>query len=149
MALRAAKAYRRILVPVSESGTCDQAMAVACRLAAGRGASVTILCAVEVPAELPLDAQLDDEEDAARAVLVEARSIAELHGVSTETRLVRARSAGEAIVQGAAERSAEIVILGARRHTRASRRTPVFGRTVAFVLMHATCRVMVEALPAR
>jgi nucleotide-binding universal stress UspA family protein len=120
-------------------------MAIACRLAADRGALVTALAAIEVPRELPLDAQMPDEEAEACRLVAEARAIAELYGVSVTTRVVRARAAGEAIVETAASDDTEIVVLGAPRKQRASRRAPVFGRTAATVLAHAPCRVMVVA----
>ena len=140
--------YRRILVPVSERRGCDEAMAVACRLAAERGAAVTVLTAIEVPPELPLDAEMGPEEEAAAAVLSEARAIAELYGVRVAARVTRARSAGEAIVASAnGTTGTELIVLGAPRKKRANRRAPVFGRTVAFVLHHSPCRVMVAAPP--
>jgi nucleotide-binding universal stress UspA family protein len=149
MAVRALEAYRRILVPVNETRNCDQAMAIACRLAADRGATVSVLTAIEVPPELPLEAQMPDEEAEARSVVAEARAIAELYGVTVEARVVRARAAGEAIVEAVADAGAELVVLGAPRKQRASRRAPVFGRTVAFVLAQSPCRVMVAAPPPR
>lgn len=120
-------------------------MSIACRLAADRGALVTALAAIEVPRELPLDAQMPDEEAEAGRVVAEARAIAELYGVSVTTRVVRTRAAGEAIVAAAASDGAEIVVLGAPRKQRSSRRAPIFGKTAAMVLAHAPCRVMVAA----
>jgi nucleotide-binding universal stress UspA family protein len=147
MVVRGLEAYHRILVPVSETRDCDEAMAIACRLAADRGATVTVLTAIEVPPGLPLEAQMPDDEAEARGVVGEARAIAELYGVRVEARVVRGRAAGEAIVAAATERGAELVVLGAPRKRRASPRAPVFGRTVAFVLAQAPCRVMVAAPP--
>jgi len=147
VALRGVKAYRRILVPVREIRACDQAMSVACRLAADRGATVMVLTAIEVPPGLPLEAQMDDEEAEARVVVGEARAIAELYGVTVEARIVRARAAGETIVAAVTDDGIEIAVLGAPRKQRTSARAPVFGRTVAYVLTHAPCRVMVAAPP--
>jgi nucleotide-binding universal stress UspA family protein len=149
MVVRALEAYRRILVPVSETRDCGEAVVIACRLAADHGTTVTVLTAIEVPPGLPLEAQMPDDEAEARAVVAEARTIAELYGVRVEARVVRARAAGEAIVAAASARNAELVVLGAPRRKRASRRPPVFGRTVAFVLAQAPCRVMVAAPPPR
>src|SRR5262249_29734465 len=112
-------------------------MAIACRLAADRGAVVTVLVAIEVPAELPLEAQPEAEDDVARRLLAEARAVAELYGVTAATVVVRARSAAEAIVACARERGAELVVLGARPRRRANRAAPLFGRTVAAVLAQA------------
>ena len=60
------------------------------------------------------------------------------------TRLVRDRDAGEAIVNEAASRQADIVVLGSPRN---NMRTRVFGGTVDYVLHHAPSRVMVAAAP--
>jgi len=144
VALRSAEPYRQILVPVSAHRSAEEATAIACRLAADRGATLTILTVIEVPAELPLEAQLPAEEDLARHVLAETRAVAELYGIGASTRVVRARSAADAIVTCAADNGTQLVVLGAPRR-RATTRTPIFGRTVATVLAHAPCRVVVAA----
>jgi nucleotide-binding universal stress UspA family protein len=144
VAVRAPEAYRRILVPVSIAVPSDEAMAIACRLSAERGATVAILGVVEVPAELPLDAQMQAEDEATRRALAEARAVAELYGVAASTRVVRARAAAEAIVAQAEQSTAQLIVLGAPRR-RTNRRGPIFGRTVAAVLGQAPCRVMVAA----
>ena len=63
------------------------------------------------------------------------------YGVRTIDRVVRARHAGRAIVDEAARRQAEIVVLGAPR----GRHRAIFGKTVDYVLKNAPCRVMVAA----
>jgi basic amino acid/polyamine antiporter, APA family len=133
-------AYHRIVVPVVEES--DEAVATACKLAAQSGASIVAVTVIEVPAELPLDAHMLDEEASARRILARARAIAELYGLDVETRLVRARAAGEAIVEEARLSSAEMIVLVAPRRS-VSRQAPVFGRTARAVLEHATCRVVV------
>jgi APA family basic amino acid/polyamine antiporter len=140
--------YTRILVPLGTAREVAHAMAVACRLAADRRAMLTALNVIEIPAELPLAAQMPEEEAQAHARASEARAIAELYGVSLTLRLRRARSAGEAIVEEAAETGSEIVVISAsRRVSGRSRREPIFGRTVDYVLKHAPCRTFVAALP--
>lgn len=137
-------AYTRILLPVATPGEhAALAVAVACRLAAERHAVVTALAAIEVPAELPLDADMPEAEDEAAHALAQARAVAELFGVTISRRIVRARAAGEAIVDQAIVGGAEIVVVGARRRERASRNAPALGGTVGFVLRNAPCRVVV------
>ncbi len=61
-------------------------------------------------------------------------------------RLLRARNAGRAIVDEAARRGSEIIVMGGPRRVRlAAGRRAIFGDTVDFVLKHAPCRVMVAA----
>lgn len=144
----AAVAYRRILVPVLDREISEHAVALACRLAAERRNTVTALYVVEVPVELPLDAHMLAEEAQAKDVLAEAAAIGDLYGVSVSGKVVRGRSAGEAIAAGAAAAGTEIIVLSAPRK-RAGLTRKVFGTTVDAVLRHAPCRVMVAAAAAR
>ena len=123
-------------------------MAIACRLAAERRTSVTAVSVIEVPAELPLDAHMTDEEEQLKPVLAEASAIAELYGVGVEARTLRGRAAGEAIIEEAKQARSELIVLSAPRKMHALRRAAVFGSTVEYVLKHAPCRVMVAAAPA-
>ncbi len=123
-------------------------MSIACQLAAEHRASVTAFTVIEVPSELPLDAHMIDEEEEAKQLLAEAQAIGDVYGVSVAPRVVRARWAGAAIVEEASKVASEIIVLRAPRTKRASRRAPIFGRTVDHVLKHAPCRVMVAAAQA-
>ncbi len=145
----AALEYRQILVPVAPGYPSDEAMDVACRLAAERRAVIVAVTVIEVPLDLPLDALLPDEVQAANEQLDEARAIGEAYGVRVIPRILRARSAGRAIVDEAVRRGSEIVVMGGPRRRRlAAGRRPIFGDTVDFVLKHAPCRVMVAAREA-
>jgi APA family basic amino acid/polyamine antiporter len=139
----AALEYRSILVPVKPGRESEEAMDFAARLASERGASIASVSVVEIPLELPLDSRLDAEEEAADEALDRAAAIGELYGVDVTSRLVRARSAGRAIVDEAVRRGSEIIVMGAPR--RARPRQTVFSDTVDFVLKNAPVRVMVAA----
>lgn len=142
----AALEYRSILVPIAAGYPSDEAMDVACRLATERRATIVAMTAIEVPLELPLDAYLPEQVAEADVQLDEARAIGESYGVNVITRLVRVRNAGRAIVDEAARRHGELIVMGGPRRVRlqAGKRA-IFGDTVDFVLKHAPCRVMVAA----
>src|SRR5438445_11494837 len=136
--------YRTIVVPVAPGYASDEAMDVACRLATERRATIVALTVIEVPLELPLDAELPEDVAEANRQLDEARAIGESYGVRVVPRLVRARNSGRAIVDEAARRDAEIIVMGGPRRVRlAAGKKRIFGDTVDFVLKHAPCRVMV------
>jgi basic amino acid/polyamine antiporter, APA family len=135
--------YRSILVPLHGGADATHAMTIACRLAAERHSSVTALAVIEVPAELPLEAHMLDAQAKAKRVLGDAVAVGDLHGVDVVQKVVRARAAGEAVVDAAAVSGSEIIVLAASRRVRP--RARVFGSTVDFVLKHAPCRVMVAA----
>jgi APA family basic amino acid/polyamine antiporter len=134
--------YRNILVPVKPGRASEEAIDLACRLAADRGASIAALSVVVVPLDQPLDTRLEEEERMADDALDVAAAIAELYGVKFTERLVRARHAGRAIVDEATSRQSEIIVMGAPR---GGRGRGVFSETVDFVLKHAPSRVMVVA----
>ena len=139
--------YRLLLVPLGTGAETAQAMSVACRLAADRHATVLALTVIEVPQELPLDCHMLEEESEARQRVTEARAISELYGVRISPRTLRARAAGEAIVEEAAQAGVDAIVIGAPRKQRTGNRAPIFGKTVDVVLKRAPCRVIVAALP--
>jgi basic amino acid/polyamine antiporter, APA family len=137
--------YRTILVPVLRTVESEEALVAAARLASERRATIVLLHVLEVPLDLPLDADLRDREVVGDEILDEAEALLENYaGVRTISRLERARSAGPAIVDEAARRDAEVVILGAPR-TKVRGGKPIFGRTVDYVLRNAPTRVAVIA----
>jgi APA family basic amino acid/polyamine antiporter len=137
--------YRRILVPVVPGKPSDEALDVACRLAAERGARIVAVSVIEMPLDRPLSDSARELESVANRELDEAVAIGDSYGVPVVGRLERARAAGPAIVAEAEARGAEIIVLGARRGALTARQRAVFGKTVDYVLKHAPCRTLVVA----
>jgi len=137
-------AFRTIVVPVLRGPESEEAVVAAARLAADRRSMIALVTVIEVPLELPLDADLRQAEAEAERVLDEAEALLEGSGVRTVTRVTRARSAGPAIVEDALGRDAELIVVGAPRG-RIRRGKPIFGRTVDYVLKHSPTRVLVAA----
>ena len=103
--------YRTIVVPILRTAESEEALIAAARLAAERRATIAVVRAIEVPLELDLQASMPEDERRANSELDDAQALVESYGVNAVTRLVRARSAGPAIVEEV--RSAK---RGARRH---------------------------------
>jgi basic amino acid/polyamine antiporter, APA family len=142
--LAAALEFRSILVPIAPGYASDEAMDFACRLAAERRASIVAFTAIEVPLDLPLDAELPDDVREANEQLDEARAIGESYGVRVIGRIARTRNIGRAIVDEAIRRNSEIIVMAGPRRVRLQHgRRQIFGDAVDFVLRHAPCRVMV------
>lgn len=133
-------AYRRIVVPLVE-GESEMSVALAAELASEQGASIIAVVVIELPAELPLEAHMLEEEAQARRLVEEARAIAGSYGVRVRGRVVRARRSGQAIVAEIEAQRADLVVL----RTTPGRRTRLFGNTAEYVLKHASCRVLVDA----
>jgi APA family basic amino acid/polyamine antiporter len=137
--------YRRILVPVVPGQPSDDALDVACRLAAKRRSRITALTVLEVPLDRPLGEQYPELEAEANRELDEAVRIGDSHGVAVRGRLERARSAGQAIVAEASARHSEIIVLGSPRDELTARQAAILGKTVDYILKHAPCRVLTVA----
>jgi nucleotide-binding universal stress UspA family protein len=137
--------YDRILVPVKLGPIGEEMLATAIKLAEERGGSIDALHVIRVPLELPLDAELLDQEERASASLIDAKLLAAEHGVRIEGDTVRARAIGEAIVEKAKEIGADLIVMGSAPRWR--RQSRFFSPTVDYVLRKAPCEVMVIAYP--
>ena len=138
-------AYRRILVPLKLGPIGDEVLATALRLAEEERAALCVFHGVTVPMELELDAELLEASELAFASLVDARELAQEHGVEIETTSMRTRALGEAIVQQARDWQADLIVLGSAPRWR--RQSRFFSPTVDHVLRHAPCEVMVVGFP--
>jgi basic amino acid/polyamine antiporter, APA family len=134
--------YNAILVPVVRSPEVEEGLIAAARLAADRRSTIIVLHVLEVPLARPLDADLGAIEDRANQLLDDAQALVEQYGVRAVTRLVRSRSAGDAIVEEAVARNAELVVLGKQRRRLAAGELT---RTARHVLKHSPVRVLVIA----
>jgi APA family basic amino acid/polyamine antiporter len=137
--------YERILVPVKLGQIGEEMLATAIRLAEERGCAVRALHVIRVPLELPLDAEMTDEEERAEASLAEAKLLAAEHGVEVEGEIVRGRAIGEAIVEEALGDGVDLILLGSAPRWR--RQSRFFSPTVDYVLRRAPCEVMVVTYP--
>jgi basic amino acid/polyamine antiporter, APA family len=160
--------YGSILVPILGTPLDDDIVQTAGRLAADEnldeaeadGATIEALWVFEVPLSLPIDARLPDAQlEKARAALRRAKAVGEEYeGVEVATATVRARQAGQAIVEEARRRGVEVIVLAAEEPSRirgggrlGGRGGPLenfVGEVTKYVLSKAPCRVILTA-PAR
>ena len=138
--------FARILVPMKLGDIGEEMIATAIALAKERDAEIEAITVVRVPRQFALDGPLPPDV-AARvdASLEEARLLGEDHDVEVRTDVVRARSIGHAIVDEAASRRADVIVLGSSPRWR--RQSRFFSPTVDFVLRNAPCEVLVVAFP--
>lgn len=129
------------LVPVINSAASLDAVAIACNLAKQRKACVYVVHVIEVLRSLPLNAELDAEARRGEQLLRLAEEVAGQAGYPVTGELLQARAAGQAIVDEARDRNADVIILGVG-YKRVIGAFEV-GRTADFVLKHATCQVWV------
>jgi APA family basic amino acid/polyamine antiporter len=161
--------YGSILVPLMGTDLDDDIVQTAGRLASedrvdeaegDGGATIEALWVFEVPMALPIDARLPDQQlDTARAALRRAKAVGEEYeGVQVATATVRARRAGQAIVEEAKRRGVEAIVLAAEEPTRVrgggllgglggGRNEAFVGDVTKYVITKAPCRVIITAPP--
>ncbi|HWC25434.1 MAG TPA: universal stress protein [Solirubrobacteraceae bacterium] len=135
--------YESVLVALDARHYSPQTVATAARLAGPRRRGIHVLVTLTVPQVSPLDADLPDEELAARAVIEQAR----LQGgqrVSGHVERVRPGQTGRLIVEEAREMRAHAIVMPLPPRTG----TTLFGKTVETVLSDRPCRVIIESEPA-
>ena len=137
----------RVVVAVRDKDYVDELMKLGCQLAKGTEAEIVALSVSEIAPALPLDAESDVLDQPAREALERATRVAwESCGIKMGTRLVRAREAGPAIVDEAAEQHADYLVLGYHgRHGILGE--ILLGSCVHYVATHAPCRVVLEIMP--
>ena len=136
--------YHSAIVPIFGTDVDASALRAAAKLV-GEGATVEAVYILRVPNQLSLDAGLREEEQLGLSVLESAQVAGRKSGLRVETRLIRTRSPGAAIVEEAEHRNAEIIYLGTA-HAPPSERA--LGPTASYLLAHRPCRVVIETSPA-
>jgi nucleotide-binding universal stress UspA family protein len=101
---------------------------------------------VEIDWTLPLDADVAGTSVEAQRVLDVAETAAEGAGLSIEPVLLQARDVGAALVDEAAERGADLLIMGLAYRRRFGGDFAI-GRTIPYVLKNAPCAVWVVREP--
>lgn len=135
----------RIIVPLLESAVSMQAVDLACQLALERKAKIILAYVIEVPYTLGLDVPLSGAEDRARRLLLQGASIAEQRGLQTESRILRNRTAEQAIVELSRETGAEAIVVGMTSAAWWS--ISQIGKTVSGLFQHAPCQVVIAKPP--
>jgi APA family basic amino acid/polyamine antiporter len=157
--------YGSILVPIMGTALDDDIVQTAGRLAGDlhddfddeHGATIEALWVFEVPMSLPIDGRLPDAQlRRARKALARAKAVGEEYqGVEVATATVRARRAGQAIVEEARRRGVEAIVLAAEEPSRIRGGALLGGRSGAndlfvgdvtkYVLAKADCQVILTA----
>ena len=95
---------------------------------------------------MPLDADIASRSEEVQQVLDRAEIVAEQAKMRLEPVLLQARDVGPALVDEAAERDADLLVVGLAYRKRFGGDFAL-GRTIPYVLQHAPCAVWVAREP--
>ncbi len=130
---------KTFVVPTDGSAASMEAIAIACSLAKRNKGKVYVVHVIEVKRSLPLDA--DQSEEAARGeeILAQAEKVAEAQDFEVEGELLQSREAGHAVVDEAAERRADVLLVG--MEAEGAFGGFQLGRLPQYAVKNAPCRV--------
>ena len=135
-----------VMVALRDEGSLESLISLACQMAAALDADLAAFHVVEVPAATPIDAHDEILDRDGKALLSHAQELASRRFKGNfSTELLRARTAGDAIVAEAAERDAELLVIGQGSLVKLGEF--LVGSTARHVGRHAPCRVLVEIHP--
>lgn len=137
--------HARVLVALRDAEHVNNLMKLACQMADVMKADLTALHVVEVAPTLPLDADSEILDRPGKQVLSLAREVALENHRTISTLLLRARKAGEAVVDEAQGQGADLLIVG--YHHKPGLSEVLLGSTVQYVAHHAPCRILVQIAP--
>ena len=140
------KRAKRILVGLKNLAHAVELTDTACRLGA-RGASLLLVHVIELPDVTPLDADVPDLEAASKKILRAAERVARRSRMRATTRVVRARSAGSALLDELKQEKTELAVLG--YHHGRTLGEVLLGTTSKYLMNHAPCRLVLSIPPRK
>jgi nucleotide-binding universal stress UspA family protein len=139
-------AFARAVVALNGGPSDARILRLVLDLAKPAHAEVVAVHVVEIDWTLPIDADIAVRSEEAQRVLDMAETIAEQVGIKVETVLLQARDVGAALVDEAAERDADLLVLGIAYRRRFGGDFAI-GRVIPYVLKNAPCAVWVVREP--
>ncbi len=133
----------KVMVALRDVESVESLVTLACHLANGLAGDVIALHVVEVPAATPIEADDEVLDRPGKEIMEQARRIASQYCKrKLSTLLLRARTAGEALVDEVKEHGVELLVMGYHQPHRLGE--VLLGSTVQYVARHAPCRVIVQ-----
>ncbi len=138
--------FRRAVLALNGGPTDEVTVRLVCELARQSHSEIVAVHVVELDWTMPLDADVAERSEEAQRVLDCAEEIAEQLRVRMEAVLIQARDVGAAIVDEAAAREADLLVLGLPYRTKFGGEFAI-GRAIPYALKNAPCAVWVVREP--
>lgn len=128
--------YKNILIPTNGGKAYEDIIEFICSIQPVIQAEIHVTYMLEVPRNLPLDADLPDKSNLARAALDQAVKIGRKYQVSLNTSVVFTRSAEDAVISTAEDLKCDVIVIVQDNH-----KLGIFGDAAAAIYQKAKCNV--------
>ncbi len=132
--------FTQVLIPVVGTAADEDAIKLACRLAKKKKSKIWVVYVITIKRSLPLDAEINSEIREAEAILDHMEEVAEEEENEIETDVLQAREAGPAIIDEAAERKVDLILMGIEYKRHFGQFS--LGDVIPYVLENAPCPVI-------
>jgi nucleotide-binding universal stress UspA family protein len=136
------EAVKRILVPTVGTAFAGREVELACRLGEGQKAEIQLAYVLEVPRTLSLGAPMPDEEARGLAAMKLAKTIIDLHKLPSTMKVLRARIAGQGIVQEALRQDVDMIVVGMKPGMGIA--YDAFARTMDVLMRKSPCELLID-----
>ncbi|MFH0941464.1 MAG: universal stress protein [Chloroflexota bacterium] len=137
--------FNKILVPVKGSPVDNETIKLACSFAKKSKGKIWAVYVIGVKRFLPLDAEIEAEVKKAESVLDDVEEFGEKEDCEITTDLIQSRDVGPAIIDEAAERDVDLIVLGTTYKRRFGQFT--LGEVIPYLLKNAPCPVILYHRP--
>jgi APA family basic amino acid/polyamine antiporter len=135
--------YESVLVVYDQNEFHPHALRTALKVASQKRRSIHVLVFIEVPASIPIDARLPEQEAAAQTI-IESAKIKGRRIVDGHWEKVRPGQAARRIIDEARTRNAAAIVITVPSRRRAD---VVLGSTLETLLRERPCRLIIESQP--
>ena len=132
---------KRILVPVNGDRVSEHSFRWACQAARESKAELHALYVIEVPLDLPLEAEITEDIDRGETILAQIEAIGVQEKCkNVQAKFLRARHAGPAIVLETEDHQLDLIIIGIPYRRRFG--SCDMGSTADYIFHNAACQVI-------
>lgn len=132
---------KRMLVPVDGGEVSERTFRWACHTARESKSELHAVYVIEVPLELPLEAEITEDVNRGEDILARIEAIAsEEKYKNIQARFLRARHPGPAIVLEAEDRQVDIIVMGIPYRRRLG--SWDMGSTAEYIFHNAACQMI-------
>ena len=128
--------YKNILIPTDGTPTSEEIIEFICSIQGNINAVINVIYIIEVPRNLPLNADLPEKVELARDAITRVQMIAEKYVVNINTSIIYARTSDDSIITTAQELKCDVIAIAQDNH-----KLRIFSNTASNIYQRAKCNV--------